>query len=126
MVQIRVAGNIIREISAIPKGNLALIELIKNAYEAKANNVEIKLAKDYIIVQDDGTGMNNAGIEALLQISHSNKIFGEKIPGTNRYISGEKGLGFFSVFRFGRNVQIDTTRDNKKVSFELDLSKLEK
>lgn len=126
MVQIRVAGNIIREISAIPKGNLALIELIKNAYEAKANNVEIKLARDYIIVQDDGTGMNNSGIEALLQISHSSKIFGEKIPGTNRYISGEKGLGFFSVFRFGRNVQIDTTRDNKKVSFELDLSKLEK
>ncbi len=126
MVQIRVAGNIIREISAIPQGNLALMELIKNAYEAEANNVEIELTENHITIKDDGTGMDDSGIKALLQISHSNKIFGEKIPGTNRYISGEKGLGFFSVFRFGRNIQIETIRSGEKVSFELDLTELEK
>lgn len=125
-MQIRVAGNIIKEISSIPQGSLALMELIKNSYEAKATNVKIKLDKTCIVIQDDGTGMNDKGIEALLQISHSNKVFGEKITGTNRYISGEKGLGFFSTFRFGRNVHLDTMCDGKQISFELDLNKLEK
>lgn len=124
-MQIRVAGNIIKEISSIPQGSLALMELIKNSYEAKATNVKIKLDKTCIVIQDDGTGMNDKGIEALLQISHSNKVFGEKITGTNRYISGEKGLGFFSTFRFGRNVHLDTMCDGKQISFELDLNKLE-
>ena len=99
------------------------MELIKNSYEAKATNVKIKLDKTCIVIQDDGTGMNDKGIEALLQISHSNKVFGEKITGTNRYISGEKGLGFFSTFRFGRNVHLDTMCDGKQISFELDLNK---
>ena len=125
MVNIKVAGNIINEISAIPKGTLALVELIKNAYEANAKAVTIKLDRDRIEISDDGEGMKTDEIDSLLNISMSKKVYGEKIKGTNRLVSGEKGLGFFSVFKFGRKVSVETIKDNKKALFTLDLTDIE-
>lgn len=125
MANIKVAGNIINEISAIPKGTLALVELIKNAYEANANAVIIKLDGDRIEISDDGEGMKIDEIDSLLNISMSKKVYGEKIKGTNRLVSGEKGLGFFSVFKFGRKVSVETVKDNKKALFTLDLTDIE-
>ncbi|BDR57436.1 ATP-binding protein [Xylocopilactobacillus apis] len=126
MAKILVAGQIIKELSkSIPTAQLALIELIKNAYEAGANTSTIKVSNDEIIIKDDGLGMSLKDINTLLNISHSEKIFGSKIDG--RYVSGEKGLGFFSVFKFGSfiNVKtIDSQRSNFIYYFNLDLKKL--
>lgn len=108
MVNIKVAGNIIKEVSQnITSSKLALTELIKNSYEAGASfvNIEINQLKA-ITITDDGCGMNSEGIDSLLHISQSNKEFGTKVHG--RYVSGEKGIGFFSVFKFGNKVTVKT------------------
>ncbi len=55
------------------------------------------------------------------------KTFGRRIEGTDRYISGEKGLGFFSVFKFGNRVRIttvDKSNDEYIYSFMLNMKNI--
>ncbi|MFQ9401409.1 MAG: hypothetical protein ACLR1D_03375 [Dialister sp.] len=66
--------------------------------------------------------MNLEEIDTLLTVSDSNKIFGQEVGGV--LISGEKGLGFFSVFKFGNKVKVDTAKDSKGYSFELDMKEI--
>ena len=112
---IRVAGNAIGELSEkIPSNIIALNELIKNSYDAGANNVHIVLNTNQqkLIISDDGSGMDEKDIATLLQISKSTKCYGKLVNG--RYIQGSKGLGFLSVFKFGDVVTWKTTKDKER------------
>ncbi len=103
---IRVSGNIISELSEkIPSNVIALNELMKNAYDAGANYVKIKLDSKTrtMTITDDGCGMDVNDINTLFHISNSEKRYGE-INKYGRYTQGSKGLGFLSVFKFGTNV----------------------
>ena len=108
-VPITVAGNILSELSEkIPNNIIALNELIKNAYDACSPSVDIKLDSESkkLIIRDYGSGMNIEGIEKLFHISNSEKHYGAVIAygDTQRLTQGSKGLGFLSVFRFGKKV----------------------
>lgn len=123
MAKLSVSGKIIEEIShGIPGTKFAIIELIKNAYEARANEITIDVSPEQIILKDDGKGMNNKEIETLLTVSDSNKVFGQEIDG--RLISGEKGLGFFSAFKFGNKIKVSTYKDGIQSCFKLDMKKI--
>lgn len=126
MAKIRVSGQIIKEVSQnIPSGQLALTELIKNSYEAGAKQVTVSVTNSKLTIVDNGSGMSDKEIDSLLNLSYSNKIFGSKLNG--RYVSGEKGLGFFSAFKFGSVVEVYTkaTEDSNNASyFKLDADTL--
>lgn len=125
MAKLSVSGKIIQEVShSVPGTKYAIIELIKNAYEARANKVSINVAENEIIVEDDGKGMNSEDIETLLTVSDSNKEFGQEIDG--RLISGEKGLGFFSSFKFGNRIEVSTYKDGINSVFNLDMKEIAK
>ncbi len=128
MAKIRVSGKILKEVSQnIPNAQLALTELIKNSYEAGAASVSVNISAENITIKDNGTGISSKNIDSLLNISHSDKVFGTKING--RYVSGEKGLGFFSVFKFGNHVKVKTSDPDHNGdinSFSLDMEILEK
>ena len=110
----------IHEISHnIPSSKFAIIELIKNAYEAGASKVEIEVLSDKIVITDNGCGMSESDIDTLLVVSHSNKNFGEKVNG--RIVSGEKGLGFFSAFKFGAIIEVMTYSHDECLNFRLDM-----
>ena len=125
---IRVAGNILSELSEkIPTNLVAINELIKNAYDAMADNLLIDFNSENktLIFEDDGDGMSIEGINALFHISRSTKVYGQKI--NDRFIQGSKGLGFLSVFRFGNHVQWETKSKNETgYSFKIDFSDLKK
>lgn len=109
----------------------ALMELIKNSYDADANYVKIEINttdrcdfpglyntthKGYIIVEDDGFGMNQETIlKSWLIISYSNKraINGIK-PKTphGRTPLGDKGLGRLSTQRLANCCEIYTKEIN--------------
>lgn len=112
--RIVVSGNIISELSEkIPSNIVALNELIKNAYDAGANSIEIilnSLQKTMVII-DDGEGMDKNDIDTLFHISNSQKHYGELNKKYNRYTQGSKGLGFLSVFKFGHQVTWETKKD---------------
>lgn len=119
--KIKVSGNIISELSEkIPSNIVALDELIKNAYDAGAKKVNIKIdsKNKKLSIIDDGSGMNKKDIDTLFHISNSNKIYG-KINEYKRRMQGSKGLGFLSVFKFGKYVVWKTKKD---IGYEFSLN----
>lgn len=123
MAKLSVSGKIIEEVSHnIPGTKYAIIELIKNSYEARASSVTIDVSPKEIVITDDGKGMDSEEIETLLTVSDSNKIFGQEIDG--RLISGEKGLGFFSAFKFGNRINISTSKNGVKSIFQLNMKEI--
>jgi hypothetical protein len=95
---------------------VAIIELIKNSYDAFAKNVRIRFDEDencdkFIDIEDDGLGMNRDTIENVWAMvatpfKHDNPyiISGDK----KRRVSGEKGLGRLSVARLGSDLEMLT------------------
>lgn len=123
-MRLSVSGKIIKEISEkIPSTTYAIVELIKNSYEAMAGNVIINVYDNMLEILDDGEGMDLNDINALLIVSHSNKEYG--VVKNGRIISGEKGLGFFSVFKFGSKITVQTSKQKYDYNFSIDMNEIE-
>jgi len=122
---IRVSGNIIGELSEkIPTNIIALNELIKNSYDAGASfaSIEINTSTKILSIKDDGCGMDKNDIDTLFHISKSTKIHGSKNE-YDRITQGSKGLGFLSVFKFGKIVKWKTFKD-KGYNFSINFDQL--
>lgn len=95
----------------IANQNIALAELIKNAYDADATRCHIWLEDDAseIIVQDDGHGMTEEEFLNLwMVIATSNRT---RDPTSKRYereVTGEKGVGRFAVRHLGRALELQS------------------
>lgn len=109
----------------------ALVELVKNAYDADATYCKVSIATDqrppessafptakgYILVDDDGTGMDATTItDGWLTISNSAKRAlkaEKKTTARGRTPLGDKGLGRLGTQRLGDNLEIFTrTKDD--------------
>ena len=128
-IPITVAGNILSELSEkIPNNIIALNELIKNAYDACSPSVDITLDSEsrLLTIRDYGIGMDTEGIKKLFHISSSDKQYGEIISykDTKRLTQGSKGLGFLSVFRFGKKVYWKTAQNTQISEFTVDFDSL--
>lgn len=122
-VPITVSGKILSELSEkIPNNIIALNELIKNSYDAQATQVKVILNTDKSILTiiDDGIGMDVDDIERLFHISSSEKKYGIDSEYDGRLLQGSKGLGFLSVFKFGRNVTWKTCKNSVVNEFSVD------
>lgn len=107
----------------------ALLELVKNSYDADANVVEIEIYKrtsqDTIRIADDGDGMTEKDIDDnWLRIGFSNKRADKESSSKHRRKTGEKGIGRLSADRLGETLEIRTksaTEDayGLKVNWEL-------
>lgn len=112
--KVTISGNIISELSEkIPSNIIALNELIKNSYDAGASAVKIILdsRKKKLSIIDNGEGMDKSDIDTLFHISSSTKVYGKYNEKYNRYVQGSKGLGFLSIFKFGKYVQWKTKKE---------------
>ncbi|MFT6638398.1 MAG: signal transduction histidine kinase [Flavobacterium sp.] len=94
----------------------ALLELVKNAYDADAEKVEIDIILDeddsYIRIADSGTGMSQSEvIENWLRIGFSTKRV-NKVSGKERRKTGEKGIGRLSADRLGATIDLKSKKDN--------------
>ena len=129
--QFDINPHVIRQLGEelVPDEMTALMELIKNAYDADASYVKIDIStegvyteeqltypthKGYIVVEDSGIGMDDKAIEkSWLTISYSNKRAGadgvKKKTKKDRTPLGDKGLGRLSTQRLADNCEIFTT-----------------
>ena len=106
----------------------ALAELVANAYDAGAENVNIKLydknTDKKIIVSDDGCGMSFDEIkDNFLVIGRRRREEDESRNNSKgRKITGKKGIGKLALFGIGRTINICSTKENsdKKTTFTLD------
>ena len=106
---------------------IALIELIKNSYDADASWVKVSFLdfnEDYtltptskIVIEDDGCGMSKKILEDhWLNPATPDKLNRKKSNSQStkgRIIQGEKGIGRFAVFKLGKVVEITTRRQEK-------------
>lgn len=94
----------------------ALVELIKNSYDADADNVEVEVISGdspFIRVADDGEGMDSSDINnRWLRIGFSEKRT-KRISQKGRRETGEKGIGRLSADRLGAKLQLRTKKANK-------------
>lgn len=106
---------------------IALVELIKNSYDADASWVKVSFidfTADYsltptskIIIEDDGCGMN----ADILRKHWLNPATPDKLkrkvdnPKTQkgRILQGEKGIGRFAIFKLGKKITITTRRQQQ-------------
>ncbi|UMY66448.1 MULTISPECIES: ATP-binding protein [unclassified Flavobacterium] len=108
----------------IKNENIALLELIKNSYDADSRWCKVKLRNidnsklGYIEVLDEGEGMDMEIIENVWLEPGSDykaEIFQKKIR-TKKYGRlpiGEKGIGRFGVHKLGNNIEVVSKREGK-------------
>lgn len=83
----------------------AVLELVKNAFDAQAKEVCIVISKDQMIVEDDGTGMDSEKIiESWMHVGKSDKDYEIGQEGDKRILAGSKGVGRFALARLGAEV----------------------
>jgi len=120
----------IRMYSQLP---YALAELVANAYDAGAENVEINMYdtptdKKRIEIIDDGDGMSYKEVSnKFLVIGRKRRDYDDgRENSKGRKITGKKGLGKLALFGIGKKIVIETTRigESKKTCFELNWEKI--
>lgn len=96
---------------------VAIIELVKNAYDAYATRVDVRFGEDaegvtFIEVQDDGSGMDRKIIEdawsTVATPYRREHPVASRSGRKNRRASGEKGLGRLSAARLGDELEMLT------------------
>ena len=128
-VNARAIINLGRE--SIKDHNTAIIELVKNSYDADASIIEIEIfstndEESFIRVSDDGCGMTEKEIENnWLNIGFSEKRE-NRISSKKRKKTGEKGIGRLSADRLGSQLTLKTkTKEGKTTGLEVDWSLFE-
>ena len=121
--------------------NIAILELVKNSFDADAKRVDISFCnlkhnddshvEEYsdktsrLIIQDDGVGMGLADIrDKWLNIAYSEKKANNRQY--NRMMAGAKGVGRFSCDRLGKYLNLySKKRGEEYVVLRIDWEKFE-
>lgn len=102
----------------VGRAETAVSELIKNAYDADARNVNVYFKNSNVIggaleICDDGLGMDEGQlINGFMRISSSDKIHNPISPRYKRQRAGRKGIGRFATQRLGEELVIITQTAN--------------
>lgn len=105
----------------------AIAELVANAYDACATEVEVNLfdkPEHKIIIKDNGVGMSFDEInDFYLKIGRNRRKENQLSP-CGRTPTGKKGLGKLALFGLGNKVEISTVQADERVTFVLDYEKI--
>lgn len=95
-------------------------ELVNNAYDADATEVKISITPDLIKIEDNGTGMDLAGLKQYFNIGSPEKTFHTRSPIYNRVRIGQFGIGKFATLSACDRFEVFTLQDDfsAKVIFD--------
>lgn len=108
----------------IKNENIALLELIKNSYDADSRWAKVKLRNvenkenGYIEILDEGEGMDIEIIENVWLepgSDYKENLFRKRVrtPKYKRLPIGEKGIGRFGVHKLGTKIELISKRKDK-------------
>lgn len=86
----------------------AVLELVKNAYDARASFVKLIFDEDKLTILDDGIGMNIDDIkQKWMHVGKSTKEYTTVLENDQiRVLAGSKGVGRFALARLGKFVTV--------------------
>ncbi len=132
--KIRPAGRLLISIGRdlIRNVHSALLELVKNAYDADASRVKIDIVANQakqnvkIVVSDDGHGMTlDTVVNKWMVPATDDKKSRKRSPG-GRIMQGRKGVGRFASAVLGNSVFLETVNNGRKASVYLEWDRFEK
>lgn len=121
----------------IRDANLAVFELVKNAYDADASICSVRLehpdspSRARIVIQDNGVGMDedvlrNAWMVIATDFRAIQRESNVRIGRNKRFPLGEKGLGRLSVHKLGKFIRLITrVQGGEELMIEFDWDRLE-
>ncbi|MGB2784581.1 ATP-binding protein [Psychrobacter sp.] len=133
---IRPSARLIKSIGEglIGDSNSALIELVKNSYDADATTVEIVFEYKNIdnedilsiLVRDNGHGMDSdTVVNKWLVPATSDKLNRKNSPNFNRKLQGRKGIGRFASAILGQELTLTSSVRNEKTTIVVDWAEFE-
>ncbi len=114
----------------------ALFELVKNSYDANAENVSVyfeevnpRSDKSKIVIKDDGIGMSFNDVKNKWMVIGTSSKRKSRLspPPHNRKVVGKKGVGRFAVDKLGAKLLLKTTQkgSSELLCLETDWSEYE-
>jgi signal transduction histidine kinase len=93
----------------------AILELVKNAYDADAKScyIEINPEKNVLIIKDDGQGMSLSDVQSKWAELGTDNKFRNSVSNAGRKVLGDKGIGRLAAAKLGRYLEINSTTQNK-------------
>jgi signal transduction histidine kinase len=124
-VPFQAEGRLLQELGErlVAKPEVALVELIKNSYDADASRCEVRLSEGEKVLEvaDNGHGMKyDEFVERWMRIATSSKLNERSSREYSRRVTGSKGIGRFAVRYLGNKlrlitVALDTKRQMKTI-----------
>lgn len=115
--------------SIVTQPDVALTELVANAWDAGASNVTISIPNEtgqLLYIEDDGVGMSESEFQHHWMTLRYNRLKeqgrnvhfpnGEKC---NRFAFGRNGVGRHGLFCFGSEYKVITEKDGKKLTLKI-------
>lgn len=107
----------------ITDDEVAVFELVKNSFDARATRVDLLFEGRSLYVCDNGTGMSRSDIDSKwLFVAYSSKRKGQKKSSDFRdsisdrkHYAGSKGIGRFASDRLGETVILKTRAKGSKI-----------
>ena len=133
-IQFRPRARIIRTIGdqLISGPEAAVIELVKNAYDADASRVVVKFIPPLrpgagrIIVADDGHGMTVSDIQdKWMEPATSSKTTNRRSPRKSRVMLGSKGIGRFAAAKLGCIMELRSISDRTGERIEVFIPRID-
>lgn len=104
-------------LQSFTNANSALLELVKNSFDAGSLYLKIIFSEDSLILKDNGSGMNQEDIKKYWMVigkSHKKSDISFVDDEHNiRVLSGSKGIGRFALSRLGGEVELYSKRNNE-------------
>ena len=121
-----VETRVLRELGErlVKQPEVAIVELIKNAYDADSVECVVRYdPRGRIVVEDGGSGMTLDRFKnAWMRIGTSSKEFTPYSARYGREITGEKGIGRFAVRFLGRALRLESVADDASLGVRTKLT----
>ncbi|MCB1668022.1 MAG: ATP-binding protein [Pseudomonadales bacterium] len=120
--------------SIVHRPDIALTELVANAYDAGASKVKIIVPEEIggtLTVEDDGEGMSEEHFRKRWMMLRYNRLvhqgpnvsFPPERKGLKRKAFGRNGIGRHGLLCFGDEYRVETWRDGKCYTFDISVSR---
>ena len=108
----------------VARQETALIELVKNSFDADATKVDVvflaKAGTTALEIRDNGSGMTREElVDGFLRLASDLKVQNPVSPKYKRRRAGRKGIGRFATQRLGHRLILTTFAQGAKTAFRL-------